>query len=123
MVLLNSQSTDTFIFRFPAFLAKHTEIDFERLLAAFQSLPKKTPLSQKSIPTPRARHAQKISIRKAIFSSRERVSAENAVGRICATPTVSCPPAIPIVVSGEVITEEDAELFRSRGINEVAVIK
>ena len=31
MVLLNSQSTDTFIFRFPAFLAKHTEIDFERL--------------------------------------------------------------------------------------------
>ena len=99
------------------------EIDFKRLLKAFQSLPKKTPLSPKSIPTPRACHAQKISIRKAIFSSRERVSAENAVGRICATPTVSCPPAIPIVVSGEVITEEDAELFRSREINEVAVIK
>ena len=30
-VLLNARSTDQFIFRFPAFLAKHSELDFERL--------------------------------------------------------------------------------------------
>ena len=49
--------------------------------------------------------------------------AENAAGRICAAPTVSCPPAIPIVISGEEITPADVELFRFYGIDRVAVIK
>lgn len=66
---------------------------------------------------------QIISIRQAMFSKQEKVSVENAKGRICASPTVGCPPAIPIVVSGEVITDEAIELFRYYGIREVAVVK
>ena len=31
IVLLNAHSTEKFMFRFPAFLTKHTELDFERL--------------------------------------------------------------------------------------------
>lgn len=34
LVLLNSHSTDKFIFQFPSFLAKHTEIDINRLANA-----------------------------------------------------------------------------------------
>ena len=99
------------------------ECDLERLLKAFQSLSPKAPLPLSSIPSPHAHHAQRLSIREAIFSSCERVSVENAVGRICAAPTVSCPPAIPIVVSGEVITRGDTELFRFYGIDSIAVVK
>jgi arginine/lysine/ornithine decarboxylase len=64
-----------------------------------------------------------VSIRQALFASHELVSAEQALGRICGTPTVSCPPAIPIAVSGEQITAETVELFRYYGVNEIDVLK
>lgn len=72
---------------------------------------------------PSARSEQVVSIRQALFAPHELVSAENAQGRICGTPTVSCPPAIPIAVSGERITAEMVELFRYYGVNEIDVLK
>lgn len=63
-----------------------------------------------------------MTVRQAIFAPAEIVAAENALGRICATPTVSCPPAIPIAVSGEVIDRERLELFRHYGIQTVSVV-
>ena len=53
----------------------------------------------------------------------EVVPAETALGRICAMPTVSCPPAIPIVVSGERIGPAALKLFARYGIKNVAVLK
>lgn len=44
-----------------------------------------------------------MSIREAMMASSEKVNVENSEGRICASPIVSCPPAIPVVVAGEVI--------------------
>ena len=73
-------------------------------------------------PLPVARGEQAVSIRQALFASHELVSAERALGRICGTPTVSCPPAIPIAVSGERITAEMLELFRYYGVNEIDVL-
>jgi arginine/lysine/ornithine decarboxylase len=99
------------------------DVDFERLLKAFQSLPKRTPLCQSNTSLPCRVHEQKCSIRKAILSPCERVPVEQAVGRICATPTVSCPPAIPIVISGEVITKEDVPCFLACGIDHISVIQ
>ena len=98
-------------------------VDFERLVKAFRLLSKKDPLPLRNEPIFQKHHTPKISIRQAIFAPRERVLTENAVGRICATPTVSCPPAIPIAVSGEVITKGDAALFAHYGIDFVDVVK
>ncbi len=64
-----------------------------------------------------------MSIREAIFAPSETVCTKNAAGRICASPTVSCPPAIPIVVSGEVISTEHIRLFEHYGINKISVVK
>ena len=64
-----------------------------------------------------------MTIREAIFSECEEVSIENAVGRVCASPTVSCPPAIPIAVSGEKITDEHTELFKKYKIEKILVVK
>ncbi len=64
-----------------------------------------------------------MSIREAIFSPSETVCVEASVGRICATPTVSCPPAIPIVVSGEVISAGHIRLFEHYGIEKISVVK
>ena len=66
---------------------------------------------------------KKMSIRDAVFAEYETVDVKNCVGKICASPSVSCPPAVPIAVSGEEITEEIAELFKYYGINEILVVK
>lgn len=68
------------------------------------------------------RGKQEISVRQAMFSHQEKISVEDAKGRVCASPMVGCPPAIPIVVSGETITGEAIKLFQYYGIKEVFVV-
>ena len=63
------------------------------------------------------------SIRQAVFAPQEQVPTEQAVGRICAMPTVSCPPAIPIVVSGEKITSAAVRLMQKYQVTQVAVLR
>ena len=65
---------------------------------------------------------QEMSVRRAMFSHQEKIAIEDAKGRICASPTVGCPPAIPIVVSGEIITDEAIRMFQYYGIKEVFVV-
>ena len=62
------------------------------------------------------------SIREAVFSPQERIPVEEAAGRICASECVTCPPAVPIAVSGERITPEMVDLFLRYGIHEVLVL-
>jgi arginine/lysine/ornithine decarboxylase len=93
-------------------------------LEAVVSVLGKSPAEKRVLPSlPIARGEQAVSIRQALFAPHELVSAERALGRICGTPTVSCPPAIPIAVSGERITAETLELFRYYGVNEIDVLK
>jgi arginine/lysine/ornithine decarboxylase len=66
---------------------------------------------------------RKMKIRDAMFGLWEEVDCEDAVGRICASPCVSCPPAIPIAASGEEITAEMVELFKAYGIEKIQVVK
>ncbi|MBE6991118.1 MAG: aminotransferase class I/II-fold pyridoxal phosphate-dependent enzyme [Ruminococcaceae bacterium] len=68
-------------------------------------------------------HGERVmSVRDAVFSKQEILNAKDSIGRICASPTVSCPPAIPIVVSGEVVTEEALKLFDIYGIENISVV-
>ena len=66
---------------------------------------------------------RRCTIRQAVFAPQEQLPAEQAVGRICAMPTVSCPPAIPIVVSGEQITPAAAAWMKRYHVKEVSVIR
>ncbi len=36
---------------------------------------------------------------------------------------MSCPPAVPVVISGEIITGKAAEVLRHCGINEISIVK
>ena len=63
------------------------------------------------------------TIRQAVFAPQERIPVQQALGRICAMPTVSCPPAIPIAVSGEEITPAALELMQRYGVTEVSVLR
>ena len=66
---------------------------------------------------------RRCTIRQAVFAPQEQLPAEQAVGRICAMPTVSCPPAIPIVVSGEQITPAAAAWMKRYHVEKVSVIR
>lgn len=94
--------------------------DLEKLAAA---LGENTASSVKASQLPRFRSERVTSIRQALFAPHETVSTEAALGRICGAPTVACPPAIPIAVSGERITVEMVELFRYYSVHEIDVLK
>ena len=79
------------------------------------------PKPPENLPLPKAK--QEMSIREAMLRPQERVPAEKALGRVCGSPTVACPPAIPIAVSGERIGPEAAALFQRYGVESVEVVK
>jgi arginine/lysine/ornithine decarboxylase len=100
---------------------ENTDTDFERLLLAISRISPKNPLKQPTYLPQKA--ITRLSARKALLSLQEIIPVEDAEGRICAAPSVSCPPAVPIVISGEEITSEAIRLFKLYGIEKVAVIK
>ena len=104
--------------------------DFERLTSAVlhivENLPGPFPLPEKNdrelLELEHELHTC-CSIRQAVFAPQEQVPTEQAVGRICAMPTVSCPPAIPIVVSGEKITPAAVRLMQKYHVMQAAVLR
>ncbi|MBE6597233.1 MAG: amino acid decarboxylase [Ruminococcaceae bacterium] len=100
---------------------KNSESELSLLLSALSEIEKKEPLEGELPTLPRAE--RRVSVREAVFAESERVRIENAVGRVCADVCVSCPPAVPIAVSGEVITEETVDLLRYYGAEVISVVK
>ena len=104
--------------------------DFERLTAAVRSIaetiPGPIPVPEQTADGFRALEqslAAHCAIRQAVFAPQEMIPAEQAAGRVCAIPTVSCPPAIPIVVSGEVVSPAAVELMKRYGIKTISVLR
>lgn len=96
--------------------------ELARIETVLASLPVREP-SQDTYTAVTRNAPRALSIRAAMLSPFETVSASEAEGRICAVPTVSCPPAIPIVISGEIITKTAIRLFAHYGIDRIAVVK
>ena len=65
---------------------------------------------------------QAMRVRDAMLAPQECVAIDKALGRVCGTPLVSCPPAIPIVSSGEVFSENEIALCRFYGVQTVDVV-
>lgn len=100
------------------FSPENSEADYSRLEQALESpLPPPLAAPHPILPLPRA-----MTIREAVFSPAESIPVEEALGRICAAPTVSCPPAVPIVISGEIITLPALETCRHWGVAEISVV-
>ena len=74
-------------------------------------------------PPQMARPRQAMGIRAALLAPAEEVQVAAAAGRVCAAPTVGCPPAVPVVVSGEEISPDAAAVFRYYGIETVRVVR
>ncbi len=102
------------------FSPANTEEDFRRLEEALelfvpQQLPRKTRFQ---LPRP-----EKVCrIREAALAPQESIPVKKSLGRICAAVKVPCPPAVPIVLSGERIDENCIAVCEGYGISEINVI-
>lgn len=91
-----------------------------RLTEAFLKIPRREAIS---IPAPALHRAETVlRPHEALFLPSRMVPAAEAAGRIMADPTVSCPPAIPVVCSGERIEEWAVEAMEYYGITQVRVV-
>ena len=93
----------------------------DALETALLTIPRRTPISEKP---PVFSPCQRVySPRDAMLSPMETVPVAESEGRILAAATVGCPPAVPIVVSGERIDAHAIDCFRYYGITHCSVMK
>ena len=64
-----------------------------------------------------------ISIREARFSLFEELPIEECLNRIAYSQSVGCPPAVPIIVAGEIIDQNVLECFEYYNITTCKVVK
>ena len=95
--------------------------DLEKVRAALAAAGQGSEAPQ--TPPQMARPRQAMGIRAALLAPAEEVPVTAAAGRVCAAPTVGCPPAVPVVVSGEEISPDAAAVFRYYGIETVRVVR
>ena len=99
----------------------NTAEDFARAERALTTLPAREEIKI-TRPVTALVASRACSAREALLGKCERVPTSLSEGRICAFPTVSCPPAVPITASGEYITKEAIALFAAYGIEEIDVL-
>lgn len=96
------------------------EAEIERLETVLVSLPRKEEIIEKAPVVGKPQRA--MTVREAIMSPSIEVDVQDALGRVLAVANVSCPPAIPIIVCGEVIDENAIELLKYYGIEKCRVV-
>lgn len=93
----------------------------ERICSALEGLPRRDAINTAP---PSVGHGERVmTLRRAVLSPCERVSVDEALGRVTADPGVSCPPAVPIAVPGEVINGAAVSAFKYYKYNECIVVK
>ena len=103
------------------FSVGNEETDFERVQAALCALPKKNALID-AAPVMGKPHTA-MSLREALFSPAEVLPVAECVGRVLASPTVGCPPAVPVLVGGEVVDEDAVRVFHYYGYQTLRIVK
>lgn len=98
-----------------------SEEDFAKLETVLSGIEKKSAI--KEMPPSPVSGIPAINIKEALFSQCEEISIDKAEGRILAEPGVTCPPAVPIAICGEIIDRNVIECFRYYGINSVKVVE
>ena len=63
-----------------------------------------------------------MSVRDAVMSVSKIVDVKESIGKVLATASVSCPPAVPVVVSGELIDKTAVALFEYYNITQCEVV-
>lgn len=94
--------------------------DILRTSETIRKIPRKAPIAPRNIPVIISEPV--MSPREAYLSRTEVTPVEATAGRICAEIKSPCPPCVPIVMPGERITGETAEIMKRYGIDALKTI-
>lgn len=100
--------------------AENDESELNALERALKAIPKKPPLAQPSF---NVKPVCAMTMKQALTADTETVDVSKALGRVLACPTVSCPPAVPVLYGGELINEQAVNALLYYGIGKVKVVK
>ena len=64
-----------------------------------------------------------LSAREAVLSETAEVDVRQAAGRVCGSILCSCPPCVPVIMPGEVFTEEVVGVLKGYGVEKVRCVK
>ena len=98
-----------------------SDCELEKLEKTLSEIPKLPEITQD--PPKFTIPERKMSIKEAIMSPCELLPVDECEGRMLARLSVSCPPAVPIAVSGEVIDKDVIKCFKYYGVEKCAVTK
>lgn len=98
-----------------------TEAELDRMVEALCALPRRGEIAERSPALIKPERV--LSVREALLSPSEVLPVDECIGRVLAAATVGCPPAVPIVVSGERIGADAVACFGYYGIGTCAVVK
>ena len=98
-----------------------TDNDIDYLSKIVSEIEKREPINITPPAVPRGKRGA--SVRDAIFSPCRSVAVQDAEGCILSDMGVGCPPAVPIAVSGDIISSEAIECFRYYGIDTINVMR
>ncbi len=93
---------------------------YDKLLAALRAIPRREAIA--TPPPAIGRPARVLSPREAMLAPSETLPVGQALGRVLASPCVSCPPAVPILVCGERIDAAAIHAFRYYGVEQIDVV-
>ncbi len=92
----------------------------EKLKCALLDIQKKSPIEKKP---PKMSIPKKVmNITDAVFANSKVVSTKESIGQILSNVSVSCPPAVPILVCGERIDKSALELFEYYSIDTCEIV-
>lgn len=111
-------SDDEYLVLMPS--EKNTRADFEALIGALSLIKKESPLSK--VPPELRVPKRALSIRNAAFMPSKRLEVRECEGKILSRADIHCPPAVAIVVGGEVIERAQIDALLYYGITSCEVI-
>jgi arginine decarboxylase len=104
----------------------NTGEDFERLAGAVQKISERFEQNENTVfPAAFSRQlpAAVLTPKQALFAQKERVEVKSSAGRIACGAVSCCPPAIPVVVPGEIITAQSVHMLQEYGFSHITVVK
>ncbi len=99
----------------------NTDEEIYRLTAVLETLPEREKLTE--VPPEISAPKRAVPLSECIYLPTEKLETDKALGRICGSINISCPPAVPVVIAGERIGEAQIKLLKYYGVREVEVIK
>ena len=103
------------------FTPESSDDDLEKVKSVMMSTPKKEPIKAQIPPLNKIKDL--CSIRQALFAQSETLAIEKCLNRRLADLAINCPPAVPIVVCGEIIDENALNCLKYYGVEKCSVVK